>query len=106
MAWLLVFGVPGVSAHGVNGATRVFLSRNDGVSFIPFLYISAKPMNTGYDHRLWLAGVIFFLNRPKEILPCVSLFTLGHSTPLLPGVNDDVHFNAYLIDATIALPVV
>lgn len=93
-------------AHGVDGDTQAFLSGNDGVAFIPFLYIGAKHMVTGYDHLLFLVGVIFFLYRPKEVLLYVSFFTIGHSTTLLFGVMADIAINAYLIDAIIALSIV
>ena len=75
-----------VFAHGVDGDTQTFLAGNNGVAFGPFLYIGAKHMLTGYDHLLFLVGVIFFLYRPKEVLLYVSFFTIGHSTTLLLGV--------------------
>ena len=54
-----------VLAHGVDDKTRAFLEQNTGVQFIPFLYIGAKHMITGYDHILFLVGVIFFLYHKK-----------------------------------------
>jgi hypothetical protein len=63
-------------------------------------------MVTGYDHLLFLVGVIFFLYRLKDIVQYVSLFTLGHSATLLLGVLGGVRANPYLIDAIIALSVV
>jgi len=93
-------------AHGVDSDTKSFLVGNDGVAFIPFLYIGAKHMITGYDHLLFLLGVIFFLYRPKEVLIYVTFFTIGHSTTLLLGVMADWHVNAYLIDAIIAFSIV
>ena len=63
-------------------------------------------MITGYDHLLFLVGVIFFLYRTKEILLYVSFFTIGHSITLLLGVMADIAINAYLIDAIIALSIV
>ncbi|WP_459210902.1 HupE/UreJ family protein [Aquimarina rhabdastrellae] len=93
-------------AHGVDDETQSFLSGNKGVAFGPFLYIGAKHMITGYDHLLFLVGVIFFLYRTKEIITYVSYFTIGHSTTLLLGVMADINVNAYLIDAIIALSIV
>jgi len=95
-----------VIAHGVDDNTRAFLEQNQGVQFIPFLYIGAKHMITGYDHLLFLVGVIFFLYRSKEVLLYVTMFTIGHSTTLLFGVLSDIQVNAYLIDAIIGLSVV
>ncbi|OJW35483.1 MAG: hypothetical protein BGO54_04020 [Sphingobacteriales bacterium 46-32] len=103
---LLIFICSGVQAHGVDGDTKAFLADNTGVAFGPFLYIGAKHMLTGYDHLLFLVGVIFFLYRTKEILLYVSFFTIGHSTTLLLGVIADMSINAYLIDAIIALSIV
>jgi hypothetical protein len=92
-------------AHGVDDNTRSFLQMNTGVQFIPFLYIGAKHMITGYDHILFLVGVIFFLFRSKDVLLYVSLFTLGHSITLMTGVLANIQVNAYLIDAIIGLSV-
>jgi hypothetical protein len=93
-------------AHGVDENTQAFLLGNNGVAFGPFLYIGAKHMITGYDHLLFLVGVIFFLYKPKEVLLYVSFFTIGHSTTLLLGVLADININAFLIDAIIALSIV
>lgn len=93
-------------AHGVDEKTRLFLQNNTGVQFFPFMYIGAKHMITGYDHLLFLAGVIFFLYKSRDILLYVSMFTLGHSVTLLLGVWADIQVNAYLIDAIIGLSVV
>ena len=94
------------SAHGVDDATRRFLLANEGAAIVPFLYIGAKHMVTGYDHLLFLVGVIFFLYRNKDVLIYVTFFTVGHSLTLLVGVLAEVSLNAYLIDAIIGLSVV
>lgn len=93
-------------AHGVDANTQQFLQANHGVAIWPFLYIGAKHMLTGYDHLLFLLGVIFFLFRTRDILIYVSLFTLGHSLTLFFGVLDNISVNAYLVDAIIGLSVV
>ena len=93
-------------AHGVDEETQSFLTTNKGIAFGPFLYIGAKHMITGYDHLLFLVGVIFFLYRPKEIITYVSFFTIGHSATLLLGVMADINVNAYIIDAIIGLSIV
>ena len=95
-----------IYAHGVDGDTKAFLIDNKGEAFMPFLYIGAKHMITGYDHLLFLVGVIFFLYKPKEVLLYVSFFTIGHSITLLLGVLLNLQVNAYLIDAIIALSIV
>ena len=103
---LVVVAASVASAHGVDDATRRFLLENQGAAVVPFLYIGAKHMVTGYDHLLFLVGVIFFLYRNKDVLIYVSFFTLGHSVTLLLGVLAEVSLNAYVIDAIIGLSVV
>lgn len=95
-----------VFAHGVDESTRAFLQQNTGVQIMPFLYIGAKHMVTGYDHLLFIVGVIFFLYKSRDVLLYVSMFTLGHSITLLFGVISDIQVNAYLIDAIIGFSVV
>jgi len=94
-----------VWAHGVDDATRSFISSNQGVAIVPYLYIGAKHMVTGYDHLLFLVGVLFFLYRKREVLLYVSLFTLGHSTTLILGVWQDIQVNAHLIDGIIGISI-
>ncbi|MCC9073483.1 HupE/UreJ family protein [Flavobacterium sp. F-65] len=103
---LLFVGANALFAHGVDENTQTFLTGNDGIAFGPFLYIGAKHMLTGYDHLLFLIGVIFFLYRPKEVLLYVSFFTIGHSITLLLGVMCNIAINAFLIDAIIALSII
>ena len=93
-------------AHGVDSSTEQFLTTNRDAAIAPFLYIGAKHMLTGYDHLLFLIGVIFFLFRGRDILIYVSLFTLGHSLTLLGGVLNQISVNAYLIDAIIGFSIV
>ena len=62
---------------------RGICCRSNGPAIIPLMYLGAKHMVTGYDHLLFLVGVIFFLYRLKDILLYVSLFTIGHSLTLL-----------------------
>lgn len=106
VAMLLVFGSPLALAHGVAGGDAAYLERISGVQFIPLMYLGAKHMVTGYDHLLFLAGVIFFLYRLKDVALYVTLFAIGHSVTLLFGVLAGVHANAYVVDAIIGLSVV
>ncbi len=93
-------------AHGVAGGDKAFLEQTTGMQLLPFVYLGAKHMVTGYDHLLFLFGVIFFLNRMREVGAYVTLFAIGHSVTLLYGVLGGVHVNAYLVDAIIGLSVV
>jgi hypothetical protein len=108
LCWLLIAIVfaPLCLAHGVSGDDAHFVQSVDGAHPIPFVYLGAKHMMTGYDHLLFLVGVIFFLYKFKDIVIYVSLFTLGHSITLLLGVLGGIKVNPYLIDAIIGLSIV
>jgi hypothetical protein len=93
-------------AHGVQSKDAAFVAANSGPQIIPFLYLGAKHMVTGYDHLLFLFGVIFFLYRVVDVAIYVTLFSVGHSLTMLGGVFGDVQANAYLVDAVIGLSVV
>jgi hypothetical protein len=95
-----------VEAHGVSRRDAAFVRGITGPAIAPFAYLGAKHMVTGYDHLLFLVGVIFFLYRLRDVVMYVSLFTIGHSLTLLGGVLGDVRANANIIDAIIGLSVV
>jgi len=95
-----------LGAHGVSSKDARYLQSIDGPAVVPLLYLGAKHMVSGYDHLLFLVGVIFFLYRLKDILLYVSLFTIGHSLTLLGGALGGIRANAYLIDAVIGLSIV
>jgi hypothetical protein len=94
---------PDVSAHGVSAADKAFMQQG---GLLAFLYLGAKHMVTGYDHLLFLLGVIFFLYRLRDVTAYVTLFAVGHSATLLLGVLGGIHVNAHLIDAVIGFSVV
>ncbi len=93
-------------AHGVAGDDKAFLEQNQGRQLLIYMYLGAKHMVTGYDHLLFLFGVIFYLFRMREIGVYVTLFALGHSVTLLLGVLSDTHVNPYIVDAIIGFSVV
>lgn len=93
-------------AHGVAGSDQAFLEQSTGRQLIAFTYLGAKHMVTGYDHLLFLLGVVFFLYRMRDVGVYVTLFAVGHSVTLLLGVLGGLHVNPYLIDAIIGLSVV
>ncbi len=105
LAMLLLVSVDAY-AHNVAEGDKGYIQESSGVLFFPFLYLGAKHMVTGYDHLLFLFGVIFFLYRMKDVGIYVTLFAIGHSTTLLFGVLTGISANAYLIDAIIGLSVV
>ena len=93
-------------AHGVTLGDKGYIQEVTGAKIIPFLYLGAKHMVTGYDHLLFLFGVIFFLYGMKQIGTYVTLFAIGHSTTMLLGVWFNFGINSYAIDAIIGFSVV
>jgi hypothetical protein len=94
------------AAHGVATGDARYLETLRGSAVGPLMYLGAKHMVTGYDHLLFLVGVIFFLYRLRDIVQYVSLFTIGHSITLLAGVLGGIRANSYIVDAIIGLSVV
>lgn len=104
--WAAFIGIAGVArAHGVASGDQSYLSHIKGVHPVPLMYLGAKHMVTGYDHLLYLAGVIFFLQDRRDVIKFVSLFAIGHSITLMFGVLAGIHVNVYLVDAIIGLSV-
>jgi hypothetical protein len=93
-------------AHAVTQGDKGYIQEIFGVHLIPFMYLGAKHMVTGYDHILFLFGVIFFLYRMKDIAIYVSLFALGHSLTMITGVMLNFGINAFIIDAIIGFSIV
>ena len=106
LALLFFFACAPSYAHGIADGDKGFIEQAAGPQLIAFAYLGAKHMVTGYDHLLFLLGVIFFLYRMRDVALYVTLFAVGHSITLLFGVLAGVHANPYLIDALIGLSVV
>lgn len=102
----LVLGPESLAAHGVAQDDANFFLTNVGPAIGPFMYLGAKHMFTGYDHLLFLVGVLFFLYRLRDVVAYVSLFTIGHSVTLLAGVLWGIQANPFVVDAIIGLSVV
>lgn len=102
----LAIGAGPAFAHGVEAGDKGYIQETSGIVFWPFVYLGAKHMVTGYDHLLFLFGVIFFLYRMKDIGIYVTMFAVGHSVTLLAGVIANVSISSYLVDAIIGLSVV
>ena len=105
MAIILAF-IPDAAAHGVTEGDKGYIQESTGRMIVPFVYLGAKHMLTGYDHLLFLFGVIFFLYRLRDVAIYVTLFAVGHSVTLLSAVLMDISVNAFLIDAIIGFSVV
>jgi hypothetical protein len=107
LALLAALALPALAlAHNVAAGDRAFLAASSGPQPAVYLYLGAKHMITGYDHLMFLFGVIFFLYRLRQVAGYVTLFALGHSITLLAGVLLGWHVNAWVVDAIIGLSVV
>ncbi len=102
-AWLFASTAFG---HSIEGGDASFVASIEGPAVGPFIYLGAKHMVTGYDHLLFLVGVIFFLFKPTDVIKYVTLFAVGHSITLVFGVLSGLQVNAYAIDAIIGLSIV
>lgn len=100
LALLLVSGL--AFSHGMSAEDQ---ARILNAGYLEFIRLGATHMLTGYDHLLFLLGVIFFLTRFKEIVALITAFTLGHSITLTGATLLGIQANYYLIDAVIALTV-
>ena len=89
-------------AHGISDADRQRML--DG-GYLQYVGLGASHMLTGYDHLLFLFGVVFFLTSFKDVVKFVTVFTLGHSITLVFATMLQITWNYYLIDAIIAISV-
>lgn len=89
-------------AHGVTSSDQEMLS-NGGL--LTYIYVGAKHMVTGYDHLLFLAGVIFYLSGFRDIVKFITVFTIGHSITLISATYLGIKADEHLVDAVIALSV-
>ena len=102
---LLLLGI-GAEAHEVNKEDILKMQALAGVQLVHYIWLGAKHMVTGYDHLLFLLGVIFYIVRLRDVLILVTLFALGHSLTLIFGVLLGWSVNPNLIDAIIGLSVI
>jgi hypothetical protein len=91
-----------LAAHGVSEGDQQTLSEG---GLLAYIWVGAKHMVTGYDHLLFLVGVIFYLSGFRDIVKFVSVFTLGHSITLIGATYLGIRADEHLIDAVIALSV-
>lgn len=102
-AWSLLALAPlAVLAHGISEADRQRML--DG-GYLQYVGLGASHMLTGYDHLLFLFGVVFFLTSFRDVVKFVTVFTVGHSITLVFATLMHITWNYYLIDAIIALSV-
>ena len=90
-------------AHGISEADRQ--SMLDG-GYLRYIGLGASHMLTGYDHLLFLFGVVFFLTTFKDVAKFVTVFTIGHCITLIFATYFKITWNYYLVDAIIAISVI
>jgi hypothetical protein len=102
---MTLFGValPTIAlAHGISESDKAALLSG---GYLQYLWLGASHMLTGYDHLLFIFGVIFFLTGFKDIVKYITIFTLGHSLTLVFATILGITANYYLVDAVIAMSV-
>ena len=90
-------------AHGISASDMQAMIEGGNLRYI---WLGATHMLSGYDHLLFLFGVIFFLTTTRDIIKFVTIFTIGHSITLIFATFMSINANYYLIDAVIALSVI
>ena len=101
---LLLLALPLLAvAHGISDADRQHML--DG-AYLRYISLGASHMLTGYDHLLFLFGVVFFLTTFKDVAKLVTVFTIGHCITLVFATYYKITWNYYLVDAMIALSVI
>lgn len=101
---VLVAGLaPDALGHGIPEADRQAIVEGGNLRY---LLLGAEHMVTGYDHLLFLLGIVFFLHRFGEIVKFITAFTLGHSITLLFATLLGITANYFLVDAVIAISVI
>ena len=90
------------SAHGISDADKQGILSGGNLEY---LKLGTSHMLTGYDHLLFLFGVMFFLTKFGDIVKFITAFTLGHCVTLVFATLLHIKANFYLIDAVIALTV-
>ena len=92
-----------IFAHGVSESTANAMS---SASVLDFIYFGSEHMVTGYDHILFLIGVLFFLTNYFDIFKFITAFTIAHCLTLIFATYLGITANAYLVDAVIAFSVI
>ncbi len=90
-------------SHGISEEDRQAMIEGGNLRYI---WLGATHMLSGYDHLLFLFGVVFFLSNTKDIIKFVTIFTIGHSITLIFATFMGITANYYLIDAVIAISVI
>lgn len=99
---VLLLAAHRVWAHGMSEADQQ--SMLDG-GYLQYMWLGATHMLTGYDHLLFVFGIVFFLTTFTDVIKYITVFTIGHSITLISATLMGITANYYLVDAVIALSV-
>ena len=89
--------------HGVPESTIKAMA---DASTFDYIYFGATHMLTGYDHILFLIGIVFFLSNYFDIFKFITAFTIAHCITLIFATLYGITANPYLVDAVIAFSVI
>lgn len=90
-------------AHGISDEDKQRML--DG-GYIQYIWLGASHMLTGYEHLLFLLGVVFLLSTFKDVVKFVTVFTIGHCITLIFATYFKITWNFWLVDAIIAVSVI
>tara|TARA_Y100000588_G_scaffold167138_2_gene180977 strand:+ start:734 stop:973 length:240 start_codon:yes stop_codon:yes gene_type:complete len=74
--------------------------------FDVFLALGFEHILEGYDHLLFLAGLIIVSRSARSLLAVISAFTVAHSTTLVLSALDVVALDPVLTETLIAASIV
>ncbi len=103
IVWIALFFISNLSAHGISPQDAQSMLDAGNIQYI---WLGATHMLSGYDHLLFLFGIVFFLSSLKDIIKFITVFTLGHSLTLVFATFNGISANYYLVDAVIAISVI
>ena len=98
----LIFLSQAVYGHGMSEADKLAIIEGGNLQY---MWLGATHMLSGYDHLLFVFGIIFFLTTFRDIVKYITAFTLGHSVTLIFATFNAIQLNYFLIDAVIGLSV-
>jgi hydrogenase/urease accessory protein HupE len=90
---------PGVSSPALAASEQEF-------SFLSFLKLGLEHILTGYDHLLFLFGLLLACRRFSTAVKIITCFTLAHSLTLALAALDMVSLPGFLVEPLIAASIV
>lgn len=98
-----------VNSHLIKASDPVMVisGTGEGASSIPeYLWLGLTHIWTGYDHLLYVLGLILLIQSRRSLLLTISAFTVAHSITLACAALNLVHMRQGAVEAVIALSIV